>query len=615
MKKDVETDQHQKEMKGEKVNDFCMTICTVNGSGSATSNTTLLRAMFHMGIPVSGKNIFPSNIKGLPTWFSIRVSKDGYLARVAHDDIIVQMNPDTFEEDMNYDVPGGVVFYADHIDLPTRRDDIIAYPMPVKDLISEADVSRDLRDYMSNMVYVGIVSQMLGISMQAVHNALLSQFKKKPSVAESNFEIVQLAANWASENLEKKDRYRVEGMPPLDDFIMADGNTAGALGAIYGGFQFCGWYPITPASSLSESLETFAARLRENPETGKRNYAIVQAEDELAAIGMAVGAGWAGLRAMSSTSGPGISLMTEYMSLAYYAEIPLVLWDVQRVAPSTGLPTRTAQCDLIQNYTLGHGDTRHIILIPSSVNECFKFGWQAFDIAEKFQTPVIILSDLDLGMNLWMTKKFVYPNEPIQRGKVLWEEDLENIKGNWGRYLDVDEDGIPYRTVMGNTHKDAPYFTRGTGHDEFGNYSEDPEVWKRMLDRIKMKFIKAREQLPKPACRNQENARIGLIGMGSTEYAIIEAQDELQEMGIPSDFMRIRALPFSDEVESFIQAHERNYVLELNQDGQLHQLLSLAYCDLCPLLRSLCYIDGMPMTADFILESVLAKEDEEHGEK
>jgi len=616
MEKDTDTEKPKKGVLGEDVNDFCMTICTVNGSGSATANTTLLKAIFHMGIPISGKNIFPSNIKGLPTWFSIRVSKDGYLARVAHDDIIVQMNPTTFEKDLDYNVPGGVVFYADHIELPIHRDDVIVYPMPVNDLIEEADIPRNLREYMSNMVYVGIVSQMLGISMDAIHNALISHFGKKPSLAESNFEVVRLAADWAEVNLEKKDRYRVESMEPLDDYIMADGNVAGALGAVYGGFQFCGWYPITPASSLSESLDTFAAKLRKEPKTGKNTYAIVQAEDELAAIGMAVGAGWAGLRAMSSTSGPGISLMTEYMSLAYFAEIPLVLWDVQRVAPSTGLPTRTAQCDLIQNYTLGHGDTRHILLIPSSVNECFAFGWQAFDIAEKYQTPVIILSDLDLGMNLWMTKKFDYPNQPIDRGKILWEEDLEDFKGKWGewgRYLDVDGDGIPYRTIMGNTHKDAPYFTRGTGHDDYGNYSEDPEVWRRTLDRIKSKFDTARENLPKPVYRNLEGADIGLIAMGSTEPALIEAQDKLKAKGIVTDFMRIRALPLSKEVGSFIKAHDRNYVLELNQDGQLHQILTLDYCDMAKRLISLAYIDGLPMTADYIINAISAKEENQDG--
>jgi 2-oxoglutarate ferredoxin oxidoreductase subunit alpha len=590
------------------VNDFCLTICTVNGSGSATANTTLLRALFHMGIPVTGKNIFPSNIKGLPTWFSIRVSKDGYLARVEHDDIIIQMNPSTFEADLSYDVPGGVVFYADHINLPITRDDVIIYPMPVKALIEEAEVPRDLRDYMGNMVYVGIVAQMLGIDLEKVKEALQTQFKAKPSVAVSNFAVVKLAADWAKNQLEKKDRYYVEPMAPLDDYIMSDGNAAGALGAIYGGFQFCGWYPITPATSLAESLGIFAPQLRQDPESGKNTFAIVQAEDELASIGMAVGAGWAGLRSMTSTSGPGVSLMTEYMSLAYYAEVPLVMWDVQRVGPSTGLPTRTGQGDLIQNYYLGHGDTRHIILIPSSVNECFEFGWKAFNFAEEFQTPVIILSDLDLGMNQWMTKKFEYPDQPIERGKILWEEDLEKFSGEWGRYLDVDGDGIPYRTVMGNEHKGAAYFTRGTGHDEYGAYSEEPDVWERITDRIRMKFETAREKLPKPEYRRKADADVGLIFMGSTEPAVLEAQDKLQAMGILTDTMRIRSLPFSPDVRDFIQSHERNYVLELNLDGQLHQILSIEHCDMTNLLISLCNIDGLPMTAEWIIKSVIEKE-------
>jgi len=592
----------------EQINDFCMTICTVNGSGSATANTTLLRALFHMGIPVSGKNIFPSNIKGLPTWFSIRVSDEGYLARVAHDDIIVQMNPSTFEDDLQYDIPGGVVFYADHIKMPIERDDIIVYPMPVKALIKQADVPRDLRDYMANMIYVGIVSQVLGIGLEFIHSALLKQFDQKPSVAEANFAIVKLAADWSRANLDKKDHYKVEEREPLDNFIMTDGNTAGALGAIYGGFQFCGWYPITPATSLAESLGIFAPKLRQDHETGKNTFAIVQAEDELASIGMAVGAGWAGLRSMSSTSGPGVSLMTEYMSLAYFAEVPLVLWNVQRVGPSTGLPTRTGQCDLNLVYFLGHGDTRHIILIPSSVNECFEFGWKAFDLAEKFQTPVIILSDLDLGMNQWMTKRFSFPDLPIDRGKIFWETDLDEVKKEWGRYLDIDGDGIPYRTVMGNKHPKAPYFTRGTGHDEFGKYSEDPDIWMRNLDRLKRKFETAKPQLPKPIYREMENARIGLIAMGSTEFAVIEAQDKLASMGLPADFLRIRGLPISNEVGEFIQSHECNYVLELNQDGQLHQILIMAFCDMTDRLVSLAYIDGLPMTADWIIRSVANKE-------
>jgi 2-oxoglutarate ferredoxin oxidoreductase subunit alpha len=609
---DSELDKKLGDRPAEKVNDFCMTICTVNGSGSATANNTLLRAMFHMGIPVSGKNIFPSNIKGLPTWFSIRVSDEGYLGRVAHDDIIVQMNPTTFEEDLNYDVPGGVVFYADHIDMPIKRDDVIVYPMPVKDLIAEADVSRDLRDYMSNMVYVGIVAQILGIGLEFIDDALMRQFNKKRSVAESNFAIVKLAADWAKNNLEKKDSYQVEKRQPLDDYVMTDGNTAGALGAIYGGFQFCGWYPITPATSLAESLGMFAPRLRKDPETGKHNFAIVQAEDELASIGMAVGAGWAGLRSMTSTSGPGVSLMTEYMSLAYYAEVPLVMWDVQRVGPGTGLPTRTAQCDLNLTYFLGHGDTQQLIIIPSSVSECFEFGWKAFDLAEEFQTPVIILSDLDLGMNLWMTKRLEYPDQPIKRGKVLWEEGLEKFKGEWGRYLDVDDDGIPYRTLMGNANDKAPYFARGTGHDEYGNYSEDPHVWQRILDRIQKKFETAREKLPKPVFRNLEDAQIGLIAMGSTEPAVIEAQDKLAKKGIRADFMRVRALPLSDEVRKFIQTHDRNYVIELNRDGQLNQILAIDYCDLTDRLISLAYIDGLPITANYIIDSVSSKEEGYH---
>jgi len=590
------------------INDFCMTICTVNGSGSATANTTLLRAMFHMGIPVSGKNIFPSNIKGLPTWFSIRVSKEGYLGRVAHDDIVVQMNPATFYEDIKYGVPGGVVFYADHIEIPTDREDIIFYPMPVKDLIKEAGVARELREYMENMVYVGVVSQILGIELDTIKSMLLRQFRQKSSVAESNFSVVKLAADWAETNLEKKDRYKVEAMDPLEDYIMTDGNTAGALGAIYGGFQFCGWYPITPATSLAESLGIFAPRLRKDPDTGKNTFAIVQAEDELAAIGMAVGAGWAGLRAMSSTSGPGVSLMTEYLGLAYYSEVPLVLWNVQRVGPSTGLPTRTAQGDLTMHYFLGHGDTQHIILIPSSVHECFELGWKAFDIAEEFQTPVIILSDLDLGMNLWMTKKFEYPDREINRGKILWEEDLEKLSGEWGRYLDVDGDGIPYRTLMGNTHEKAPYFARGTGHDEFGNYSEAPEVWQRILDRIKLKFENSRERLPQPEICHLDGAQIGLIGMGSTEPAILEAQDKLRAIGISTDFMRVKALPFSKNVRDFVESHQRNYVLELNRDGQLHQILTLEYCDMTERFTSLSYVDGLPMTAEWIVKSVSEKE-------
>jgi len=601
-------DQQPKTTLASKVNDFSLTICTVNGSGSVTANNTLYRALFRMGIPVSGKNIFPSNIKGLPTWFTIRASKDGYLARVAHDDIIVAMNPKTFTEDLDYCVPGGVVFYADYINLPVQREDIITYPMPIKELIKKADVPRNLRDYMANMLYVGIVAQMLGICMESIQQVLRFQFIHKTSVADLNYEIVLIGAEWAKANLEKKDRYSAATMPALKDYIMADGNAAGALGALYGGVEFCGWYPITPATSMVESMIFFAPQLRKDPETVKETYVIEQAEDELAAIGMACGAGWAGLRSMTATSGPGLSLMTEYLGLAYYAEIPVVVWDVQRVGPSTGLPTRTGQGDLTMSYFLGHGDTNHIILIPGSVNECFEFGWQALDFAERFQTPILILSDLDLGMNQWMTKRFNYPDKPIDRGKILWEEDLERLKGKWGRYQDVDGDGIPYRTLMGNKDPRAAYFARGTGHDEYGKYSENPQIWKAMLDRIKRKFETARSILPNPVLRKKDGAKIGLIAMGSTDPAVFEAQDLLVQAGLATDYLRIRAIPFSDEVKHFILAHECNYVLELNRDGQLHQILTLNYQELSEKMISLSISDGMPMVAAWIQNKVMEKE-------
>ncbi len=586
------------------INDFCLTICTVNGSGSTTANNTLYRALFRMGIPVSGKNIFPSNIKGLPTWYAIRASKDGYLGRVAHDDIIVSMNGETFTEDLTYSVPGGVIFQADHINLPVQRDDVIVYPMPIKALLKLADVPRNLKDYMENMLYVGIVGQMLGITMESIKEALDAQFSHKLAVAESNFAVVQLGATWARENLVKRDRYYIEPGEPLSDYIMSDGNTAGALGSIYGGVQFCGWYPITPATSMVESMIGFAPKLRKDAESGKETYAIVQAEDELAAIGMAVGAGWAGLRSMTSTSGPGLCLMTEYLGLAYYSETPVVVWNVQRVGPSTGLPTRTAQGDLTMTYFIGHGDTNHIIMIPGSVNECFEFGWKAFDIAEKYQTPVFVLSDLDLGMNQWMTKRFAYPDQPISRGKILWEADLEKWKETrtetWGRYKDVDGDGIPYRTVMGNLHKEAGYFTRGTGHDEYGNYSENPILWQEILNRIKRKFANVAQDLPSPVIRITDGARIGMIGMGSTDPALIEAQDLLEKEGLAVDYLRVRALPCDATVEAFISAHERVYVFELNRDGQLCQILRLEIPHQSEKLISMSCIDGLPLTAKWV---------------
>jgi 2-oxoglutarate ferredoxin oxidoreductase subunit alpha len=591
------------------LNNFCITFCTINGSGSATANSTLLRALFKMGIPVSGKNIFPSNIQGQPTWYTIRVNRDGYLARVEQDDIVVAMNPATFQKDLSYVVPGGAFYYADDIQQPIERTDISTYPMPVKKIIKEAEVPTNLRDYIANMVYVGILAKHLGISMDAINQALDFHFKGKKKAVDANFDIIRRASEWAEENLEKKDPYRVEAMQGTDGYIMADGNTAGALGAVYGGVQFVGWYPITPATSLAESLNEYLPKLRKDPETGKDTYVVVQSEDELAAIGMAIGAGWAGLRAMTSTSGPGISLMGEYAGLAYYAEVPVVIWNVQRVGPSTGLPTRTAQGDLTQAYFLSHGDTQFIILMPGSVTECFEFGWKAFDVAERMQTPVFVLSDLDFGMNQWMTKKFEYPDRPMDRGKVLWEKDLEKLQGDWGRYLDVDGDGIPYRTVAGNRNPHSGYFTRGTGHDEYARYSEEPDIWERVTDRLAKKYKTAEKYVPAPVIEHTDNAKIGIIAYGSTDPAVEEARDLLAKQGIATDYLRLRALPITDDTREFIRQHERTYVVEMNRDGQLHQILTLELPEDAVKLRKLCHLDGLPLTAHWIMKTFLEKEE------
>lgn len=591
------------------VNDFCMTLCTVNGSGSATANTILYRALFNMGIPTSGKNIFPSNIKGLPTWFVIRVSERGYLGRVPYDDIIVAMNADTFQKDLSYLPEGGVVFYADHLQKPAdARTDVVYYPMPIRQFVRQAEVPRNLREYMENMAYVGVVGQVLGIPLENIEYALTKHFGSRQNALESNLNMIKTGFAWAAANLTKQDRYSVRKLAPLTDCILTDGNNAAALGALFGGAQFCSWYPITPASSLVESMIAQNPKLRRDPETGKNTCIILQVEDELAAAGAAIGAGWAGLRAMTATSGPGLSLMTENIGLAYFTETPVVIWDVQRVGPSTGLPTRTAQGDLAMVYRLGHGDINHILLIPGSVNECFEFGWKAFDIAEHYQTPVFVMSDLDLGMNQWITDKFAYPDRPIDRGRILWEEDLARFEGSWGRYKDIEGDGIPWRTVMGNQNPAAPYFTRGTGHDEYGNYSEDPQNWAEMIQRIKRKLQNSCEYLPEPILREKPGARLGIIAMGSTDPAVVEGQDQLEQAGLPADYLRIRALPVCAAVREFLENHDRVYVLELNRDGQLYGILIQELQAFSQKLFSLAEVDGLPMTAAWVKQQIIVKE-------
>jgi 2-oxoglutarate ferredoxin oxidoreductase subunit alpha len=590
------------------VNDFSIIVGTKNGSGSSTANNTILRAIFKMGIPVSGKNLFPSNIQGLPTWYTIRASKDGYLGRREVNEIVIAINPDSFPRDLASVAPGGAFYYANDIKQPITRADIAVYPMPIKDIIKkDQSIPNDFRDLVGNMVYVGVLAHMIGIDLDTIFAALNFHFKGKQKPIDMNFGAVKAGVEYAKTSLEKKDPFYLEPMDKTDGLIMADGNTAAAIGSIFGGAQFVAWYPITPATSLAEAMIDYYPMLRKR-EDGKHTYVVVQAEDELAAIGMAVGAGWSGLRAMTSTSGPGLSLMTEFAGLAYYAEIPVVLWDIQRIGPSTGLPTRTSQADLSFVIGMGHGDSDSIVLLPGNINECFDFGWQSFDVAERFQTPVFVLSDLDMGMNQWMSKPFEYPNVPMDRGKVLSEKDLEELKGNWGRYLDKDDDGIPYRTLPGNKHPLASYFTRGTGHDEYAKYTEDAETFQRNMLRLKKKFVTARRHLPGPVIFNGSNAGAAIIAYGSTEAAINEARDQLSnEYGIQTDFMRVRAFPFGPEVDEFVRKYDQIYVVEMNRDGQLHQLLTLAYPEKALNLKSVPFGDGMPASAKWVREGILAQ--------
>ena len=590
------------------INDFSITVGTKNGSGSSTANNTILRAIFKMGIPVSGKNLFPSNIQGLPTWYTIRANKDGFIARREEQEIVIAMNPDSFARDLASVAPGGAFFYADDIKQPITRADISIYPMPVKQIVrSDPNIPSDFRDLVGNMVYVGVLAQMIGIDLEKIHAALDFHFKGKQKPIDMNLNTIKTGAEWAKNNLEKKHPYQLEPMDKTEGWIMADGNTAGAIGSIFGGVQFAAWYPITPASSLAEALNDYLPLLRTR-EDDKHTYAVLQAEDELAAIGMAIGAGWSGLRAMTSTSGPGLSLMTEFAGLAYYAEVPVVVWDVQRIGPSTGLPTRTSQGDLTFVNSIGHGDTQSVILLPGGVDECFEFGWRAFDVAEQLQTPVFVLSDLDMGMNQWMSKPFAYPDTQMQRGKVLWEKDLEELKGNWARYLDKDGDAIPYRTIPGNKHPLSSYFTRGTGHDENARYTEDSAVWLRNMDRLKQKYETARKYVPAPVLYTKPGATVGVIGYGSTEAAILEAVHHLDgEHGITADFLRVRALPFTQEVSDFVSKYDQIFVVEQNRDGQLHQILTVEYPEQAAHFRSVAYGDGLPASATWVREGVLAR--------
>ncbi len=590
-------------------NDFTINIATVNGSGSQTSNGVLLRALFKMGVPVTGKNLFPSNIQGLPTWYVIRLSKQGYLARRDGYDIAVCMNGRSFADDMAGVAPGGVVFYDDSLPIPARRDDVTYYGMPVNQLVKEASLPYDLKDYIANMVYVGVMAHLLNIDLAEIQNAVDWNFGGKVKPVALNMSMVERAHKWAQEHLTKQDRFCVERMIGFNEGkLLVDGNTSAALGAIWGGITFAAWYPITPASSLAEALNKYLPQVRCDPANDKATFAVIQAEDELAALGMVIGAGWAGARAMTSTSGPGLSLMSEFTGLAYFAEIPAVIWDVQRIGPSTGLPTRTSQGDILAAYYLSHGDTRHVILFPGSPKECFAFGGQAFDLAERLQTPVFVLSDLDLGMNAWISEAFEYPEKPLDRGKVLSDTDLERLGNGWGRYKDVDGDGIPYRTLPGNPNHAAAYFTRGTGHNEFAQYTEKSADWERNMDRLARKFETARELVPAPEIHDAPGAQIGIVSLGSNDPAVLEAVDLLRDEQVDAGYLRLRALPISQAVRDFIGRYQRIYVVENNHDGQLHKILLTEEPARAPYIRSVARGDGLSLAAAWISDAIRRQE-------
>jgi len=593
------------------VNDFSIQVATVNGSGSQSSNNVLMRAIFQMGVPVSGKNLFPSNIQGLPTWFTIRASKHSYIARKREIDLLVAMNAQTAREDVQALTPGSAVVYEESLGLDELRDDLVFYPVPFGALAREVIDETRLRKLLANMIYVGVVGSLLSIDKNEIRLAIEKQFKKKAKAVELNLKAIKIGFEYAETHLTKSDPLKIERMDQTANKILIDGNAAGALGSMFNGVTVVTWYPITPSSSLVESLIDYMKVHRLDEETGKATFAVVQAEDELAAVGMVLGAAWAGARSLTSTSGPGISLMSEFVGLGYFAEIPAVIWDIQRVGPSTGLPTRTAQGDVLSTYLLSHGDTKHLLLFPASVSECFDFGGVSFDLAERFQTPVFVMSDLDLGMNIWMSDPFSYPEQPIDRGKVLDAEALEKV-GDWGRYRDVDGDGIPYRTLPGTNHDNAAYFTRGSGHNDQAEYTERPEDYSKTMARLARKFETARQHVPQPVVHEEDGAEIGIVAYGTTHWAIVESRDQLRaESDIKTSYFRLRALPLTPDLESFIEKHDRVYVTEQNRDAQMLQIMRMELAhrpDLIAKLRSILHFDGHPIDARSVTEQLLDQE-------
>ena len=590
------------------INEFSINVATVNGSGSQSANSVLLKSIFGMGVPVSGKNLFPSNIAGLPTWYTIRASQGGYVARKRDPEILIALNPETARQDI-LDLPAsGVAIYEENLNLKQYRDDVTCYPVPFDKITAAICPEAKLRKLVRNMVYVGVVAQLLAIDLDVVESGLRKQFAKKQKVFELNFSAVRAGFDYAQEKFPKQDPYFIERMNQTAGKIVVDGNAACGMGAVFAGVTVVAWYPITPSTSVVEATTDLLKKFRVTPE-GKATFAVVQAEDELAAIGMVLGAGWAGARSMTATSGPGISLMTEFSGLGYYAEIPGVIIDVQRTGPSTGMPTRTQQSDLLSVAFLSHGDTRHIVLLPGSVKECFELTYAAFDLAERLQTPVFVLSDLDLGMNNWMSDPFDYPTTPLDRGKVLTKEDLDRL-GGFARYRDVDGYSIGWRTLPGTLHPKAAYFTRGSGHNDAAGYTEKPDEYVALMERLVRKFESARKLVPQPVIVKDGSSKIGFLAFGSTDFALRESLDQIsKEHGQSVDYMRIRAYPFAHEIHDFVASHERVYVVEQNRDGQLASLLKLDLpAEQVVKLRSILHYNGLPVDARTITEEFATKE-------
>jgi 2-oxoglutarate/2-oxoacid ferredoxin oxidoreductase subunit alpha len=590
------------------VNDFSIQVATVNGSGSQSANTVLLRTIFQMGVPVSGKNLFPSNIAGLPTWYTIRASKKGYIARKKEIDFVVAMNPETSREDVLGLAPGAAVLYDEPLKLNELRSDLIFYSVPYDKIVATVCPEAKLRKLVRNMIYVGVMAQLLNLDLAEVEKALRKQFAKKVKAADMNWNAAKAGYDYAVASLTKSDPFTIERMNKTQGMIIVDGNSAAAMGSMFAGVTVVTWYPITPSSSLVESLIDFMKAYRVDVD-GKATFAIVQAEDELAAIGMVLGAGWAGARAMTASAGPGISLMAEFAGLGYYVEIPGVIWDVQRVGPSTGLPTRTSQGDIEFVAKLSHGDTVHPMLLPSSVSECFSMASDAFNLADKLQTPVFVMSDLDLGMNNWMSEPFEYPTEPIQRGKILSKEDLDRV-GGFARYKDVDGDGVGYRTLPGIDHPQGAWFARGSGHNQEAKYSERPDDYKNNLDRLRRKFENARNVVPKPELMRNNGSEIGIIAFGTSHHALVEALDQLQsDHGVKADYLRLKAYPFTREVHDFIATHQRVYVVDQNRDGQMFNLLKLDIpAEDVVRLRSVRHYNGLPIDARSVTDDIVSQE-------